>query len=192
MTYTSTTCENQIISNTGQIFSKFYTTIELDDGYYTSVPVINCQLPTITYQTSGGARTLILDYSRGFAYQNSAKPVKYSFTQERAPTRAPNGIAPAPKLPTDPTSPRKVPLIEPTTPSGPTGPAPGLSTPTDKQIEDLLNRVQKLEKVTAPTGPTPRITVENNKAESMTIPSAPTIPKDISPYPDNITKPTYD
>jgi len=203
------TCgEHQIIRNTGPICSKFYMTVTLNDGYRTSIPVINCKLPRITYQTSRGSRTLVLDYSTGFAYSNFAgRAVKYTgiqrVPQRTAPTpaiRSNNEAAPAPRFPTDPTTPRKVPLIEPTTPTpGPIGPAPGLTTPTDKQIEELLNRVQKLEEkagasIGMPTMKAPRITVQENKVESMKIPSAPTLPKDIAPseHPDNITKPTYD
>ena len=197
-----TTCaEHQILKNTGPICSKFYTSVVLEGGYRTSIPVINCKLPTIAYQTRTGAKTLVLDYSRGFAYQNyTARPVKYSFIQ-RTPTRAarPSGVAPAPSLPTDPTIPKKVPMVEPTTPQ-PTGPAlaPGLTTPSDEQIENLLNRIEKLEeqinKTTGmPTMKSPKVTVQSNKAESIRIPSAPTIPKDITPsgHPDDISKPTY-
>jgi hypothetical protein len=199
-TYAYTCGENQIIRNTGPICSKFYTTVTLYDGYRTSIPVINCKYPRISCQTTTGGRTLILDYANGYDYQSFAgKAVKYQPVQkvpQRTPTRAvrpKESPAPAPAFPEDPEIPKKVPQKVPLidTP-GPTGPAPGLTTPTDDQIEQLLNRIERLEKKVNTSTTSPSIQVEENRAESIRVP-APALPTEVTPnHPDNITKPTYD
>jgi len=208
--------EEQILKNTGSIYSRFYVTAAMPDGYRTQIPVINCKLPTVRqYTNSTGGRTLVLDYSQAKTYQQQSL-VKY-FYMKTTPTPA---IRPTPAPIPDGTS--RVPFEEirrpeskpDPQPEAPQGEAPAPLPPTDERIEELLKsnkeiqeRVTSLEaKISAMTikptediqeGETspvsPKVTIEKVTTESVIVPPVPSLPEEVTPKnpADDISAPTY-